>query len=226
MLVFACLVPHAPILLPGVGGPDDKKRVKKTVLAMEKLSKEFRKIDVDMIIVSSPHPDWGIEVPLKLLAAKIELKVANYQGSRDVSFNSSDNVYPILTSMETVSWHYEKGGETARNLPKDKKIAWLASGDLSHTLKAEGPYGFNPAGPSFDKKFVELLTKKDIDGMLSFDNGFLAEAGVCGIWSFAMCLGALKELAVSWEPKILSYEGPLGVGYLVADLRPGKARQK
>jgi len=24
MLVFACLVPHAPILLPGVGGPDDK----------------------------------------------------------------------------------------------------------------------------------------------------------------------------------------------------------
>jgi hypothetical protein len=32
-----------------------------------------------------------------------------------------------------------------------------------------------------------------------------------------MLLGALE--GVNWKPKVLSYEGPFGVGYLVADIR-------
>jgi hypothetical protein len=32
-------------------------------------------------------------------------------------------------------------------------------------------------------------------------------------------LGILEESGLNWKPEILSYEGPFGVGYLVADFK-------
>jgi aromatic ring-opening dioxygenase LigB subunit len=41
-------------------------------------------------------------------------------------------------------------------------------------------------------------------------------AGECGLRSIVILMGALDGLKV--KPEILSYEGPFGVGYLVASL--------
>lgn len=89
---------------------------------------------------------------------------------------------------------------------------------MSHCLKEEGPYGFNPEGPKFDKDLQEFLTKKEIGNILQLDDIY-PNAGECGLRSFVFLMGILDAAKTVYQPEILSYEGPFGVGYLVADLK-------
>ncbi len=41
-IVFACISPHLPIILPDVGSPQDRAKVKNTILALEKLGKNTK----------------------------------------------------------------------------------------------------------------------------------------------------------------------------------------
>jgi len=247
MLVFACISPHPPIILPTVGSPDDRQKVKSTISALERLGTELAEVKPDTIIISSPHPDWGIEVPLHFLLPKNgnskhetrnskQIQNSNDQNSEQKSFenlnlenskivsdfgfrNSDFSIYPFLTTPDSPQQHYLWGKEIIKKIPSDRRVCWIASGDMSHVLKENGPYGFHPSGPKFDRQFIDLLKKKDIQGILNMDPQLVDEAGVCGLWSFCMMLGALEESDRSWTPKVLSYEGPFGVGYLVANIR-------
>jgi Uncharacterized conserved protein len=92
------------------------------------------------------------------------------------------------------------------------RYALIASGDLSHRLKEDGPYGFDSAGPEFDQ-FVLKTLQRDTKKITSLPASLIERAGECGYRSLRLALAA-KEGA----PEVLSYEGPFGVGYLVADL--------
>ena len=81
-------------------------------------------------------------------------------------------------------------------------------------MRADGPYGFHPDGPKFDKALIEALKKKDIEKILKLDELY-PEAGECGLRSFSFLLGILETSGLKWQAKVLSYEGPFGVGYLV-----------
>ncbi|HDH99158.1 MAG TPA: AmmeMemoRadiSam system protein A, partial [bacterium] len=85
-------------------------------------------------------------------------------------------------------------------------------------LKEDGPYGFHPDGPKYDKEFIELLKKKDIKRIFRLDNLY-PQAGECGLRSFCFLLGILEGSGINWQPEILSYEGPFGVGYLVVNFK-------
>ena len=85
-------------------------------------------------------------------------------------------------------------------------------------MRDDGPYGFHPQGPKFDEELVESLKKKDIENILKLDDKY-PEAGECGLRSFCFLLGMLEESKIDWQPEILSYEGPWGVGYLVANFK-------
>ncbi|MDD4170068.1 MAG: AmmeMemoRadiSam system protein A [Desulfotomaculaceae bacterium] len=101
----------------------------------------------------------------------------------------------------------------------ERKAALLASGDLSHGLIRSAPSGYRPRGKEFDVSIVKLLAGADIAGVLKMDQDLVQQAGECGYRSIVMMLGALDGYEVKAE--ILSYEGPFGVGYLVASLEPG-----
>lgn len=202
MIVFGCISPHAPILLPDVGSPQDRGKVKLTIGALKSLAPKLAATKPEMVIVSSPHPDWGIDVPLHFLAPSLKSKLKTY-----------------LTTLDSPKEHFRWGEKIASAIPPKYRIAWIASGDMSHRLKKDGPYGFHPSGPGFDQKFIELLKKKDIERILNLPEDFVEEAGECGLRSFCMLLGALDGLGVNWSPEVLSYEGPFGVGYLVANIR-------
>lgn len=96
----------------------------------------------------------------------------------------------------------------------NRRTVIVASGDLSHRLKEEGPYGFAPEGPEFDTRVTQALQAADFETLLSFDEDFCDRAGECGLRSFIMMAGALDGKEV--ESRLLSYEGPFGVGYGVA----------
>ena len=203
MISFACLSPHPPILLPHVGPPEDRARVKNTISSLEKLGENLKKENPDLIIISSPHPDWGFNVPLYFLAKDFKGKIERY-----------------LIGADGPEIYFEKGREIyslkIKNLKQE--IALIASGDMSHCLKEDGPYGFHPDGPKYDKEFIELLKKKDIKRILRLDNLY-PQAGECGLRSFCFLLGILEASGINWRPEILSYEDPFGVGYLVVNFK-------
>ena len=108
--------------------------------------------------------------------------------------------------------HYELGRavrETADFL--DRKTVVVASGDLSHRLKSDGPYGYRKEGPEYDRRIMEVMEKADFGALFDFAEDFCEKAGECGHRSFTIMAGALDKTKVSAER--LSYEGPFGVGY-------------
>ncbi|MDR1087914.1 MAG: AmmeMemoRadiSam system protein A [Coriobacteriales bacterium] len=111
--------------------------------------------------------------------------------------------------------HREFGTAVARTSEAlGRKTVIVASGDLSHKLLASGPYGYAPEGPEFDRQLCAALADGSVAEMLAIDE-YLAEAAAeCGLRSFIMMGGALEGL--EYEPELLSYEGPFGVGYAVA----------
>lgn len=94
---------------------------------------------------------------------------------------------------------------------QDKSVVIIASGDLSHRLSQEGPYGLSEAGVEFDKKLIELLKSGDVEGIFSIDRMLIRGAGECGLRSFYILFGTMDEKHIRGE--LLSYEAPFGIGY-------------
>jgi AmmeMemoRadiSam system protein A len=113
--------------------------------------------------------------------------------------------------------HYRFGtcvAEAARRL--ERRAVLIASGDMSHRLKEDGPYGFAPEGPAHDEYVKSRLENSDMRGLLEIDPAVREGAGECGLASIAVAAGYLDGREVRSE--VYSYEGPYGVGYLVASL--------
>ncbi len=102
--------------------------------------------------------------------------------------------------------------KTAEDL--GRRCVVVASGDWSHKLKDDGPYGFDPAGPAFDATVASIFEEGDLDRLFQLDEAMCDDAAECGLRSFQIMAGALDGSAFSSE--LLSYEGPFGVGYGVA----------
>lgn len=102
-----------------------------------------------------------------------------------------------------------------------RRVAFIASGDLSHRLKPEAPAGYNPSAHLFDEQVVDALRANAPDRIVEIDHGLRRVAGECGYRSMLVAIGAASELPLSCE--VMSYEAPFGVGYLVAQLTSAPA---
>ncbi len=98
----------------------------------------------------------------------------------------------------------------------DERVIYIASGDLSHRLTEEAPAGYHPKGFEYDKYLVDKVRNSDVKGLLTTDENFLEKAGECGTRSIVMMYGAFHGMTLSAD--IYSYEGPFGVGYLIAKI--------
>lgn len=108
--------------------------------------------------------------------------------------------------------HYELGQLIRKTVEiLDKNVVIIASGDLSHRLKEDGPYGYRKEGPEYDRRIMEVMGRGDFGELLEFPENFCEKAGECGHRSFTIMAGALDRTRVT--PKQLSYEGTFGVGY-------------
>lgn len=143
--------------------------------------------------------DHGIMVPLHYLQ----------------KFGYKNPILPLAISLEPLTYLYEFGVCLADAINSlDKKVAVVASADMSHSLTKTAPNGYNPNGPIFDKMLVDFVKKNDVKSILNFDENISEEASQDALWSIAILLGMLKS--TDFSPKVLSYEGPFGVGYMVA----------
>ncbi|MEA3293089.1 MAG: class III extradiol dioxygenase subunit B-like domain-containing protein [Patescibacteria group bacterium] len=201
MIIFACFSPHPPLLLPNIGPDKDKTRIKNTIKSLQLLGKKFKELDIDALIISSPHLDWGFNVPLFFIAPNFSKEIKKY-----------------LIKSETPQSYFKEGKNIYSQLKPNKKYALIASGDMSHCLKKEGPYGFHPNGPKYDKALIKFLKTKETEKFLELDKMF-PRAEECGLRSFSFILGILEASKINWQPEILSYENPFGVGYLTVNIK-------
>jgi len=98
----------------------------------------------------------------------------------------------------------------------DKKIAFIASGDLSHRLIPEAPAGYEPDAKQFDEIFVCSVESGNYEDIINIDLELRIKAGECAYNSMMVALGVLQNKPLN--NRLFSYEGPFGVGYMVATL--------
>ncbi|MBR2560160.1 MAG: AmmeMemoRadiSam system protein A [Firmicutes bacterium] len=98
-----------------------------------------------------------------------------------------------------------------------RRVLIVGSGDLSHKLLAEGPYGLSPEGPVYDERIMDVMGRAAFDELLDFDEVFCEKAAECGHRSFCIMAGCLDGLSL--ETERLSHEGTFGVGYGICTYR-------
>ena len=98
-----------------------------------------------------------------------------------------------------------------------KEVVFIASGDLSHMLKEVGPYGYKEEGLIYDREVTRAMDTGDFLKFLEFDESFCETAAECGHRTFIIMAGALD--GKNLDSKLLSYQGPFGVGYAVASFK-------
>jgi aromatic ring-opening dioxygenase LigB subunit len=143
--------------------------------------------------------DYGTIVPLTCLTPKL----------------GAFSIIPIFPSLLSYRSHHEFGKIIQDVLlHTTKRVAVIASAELSHRLTPEAPGGHFEGAAAFDQKIVELITGRNTSGLLSIDAGDAQDAGECGLTTLATFLGILDKIEAA--PEILAYEGPFGIGYLTA----------
>src|SRR6266404_3116731 len=97
-----------------------------------------------------------------------------------------------------------------------RRVAFIASGDLSHRLKPGAPAGYNLEAHLFDEEVVEAIRSNSTHRIVTIDQELRRTAGECGYRSMLVAIGVAQELESRCE--VISYEAPFGVGYMVAQL--------
>ncbi len=116
--------------------------------------------------------------------------------------------------------HYALGQAIGRAAEETgRRVVFVASGDLSHRLKAEGPYGFAPEGPEYDEKLMDVCSRAAFGELMDFGEDFCDRAAECGHRSFIIMAGALDGRSV--EAEAFSHQDVTGVGYGICAFRPG-----
>lgn len=156
-------------------------------------------------LISNPKLDYGTSVPLYLLTA----------GMPDVKIVSIS--YASGLSLEE---HIALGNRINQVISNSaKRIAVIASGDLSHKLKKNSPTGYSPKGAKFDNKLIEFLndSKTAKENILNMDAKLIADAGECGLRSIVILMGILNGR--DYQPEVMAYQTDFGIGYLTMNFK-------
>jgi AmmeMemoRadiSam system protein A len=225
--VIAVMTPHGPAFSDVIAASADEeltgdmgqfeapqvsitKKVNKTLLKL--LEEEAAAADVPLAPLDGaalsrmrlkPGLDHGALVPLYFIEQKW----------RDYTILHLSPGGPKLSKQFAAGQALRRAAERS-----GLRVLVLSSGDMSHRLKPDGPYGFDEAGPKFDGQIVDAIKKGEPEKILSIDPSLARKAGECGWKSAAFSLGALEGDAL--DCKFISYEGPFGVGYMTALLTP------
>ena len=166
----------------------------------------------------STRLDHGVQVPLYFL-----------QGNGQLATSGENPVKMVVMAYGLLPFEdlYAFGIALRKAVERTgRRAVLIASGDLSHRLIPGSPSGYRVEGPVFDRRIREIIAQADVPGLFTLPPGLAEQAGECGLRSLVIAWGAVDGYQVN--PKVYSYEGPFGVGYLVANLgigQPDPARQ-
>ncbi|MFC1615369.1 MEMO1 family protein [Patescibacteria group bacterium] len=127
-------------------------------------------------------------------------------------------IIPIGLSNLDNTCHFNFGKQLKNIiLNSNKRIAIIASAELSHGLSKTSQNSYSLKGEIFDQKIITGLKEKNEKNLLRIDKKLEEEAQECGLNSILILLGILNK--INYAPEILSYEFPFGVGYLTTNFK-------
>lgn len=177
---------------------------KSDIMVIDRFREDFKEKHLPLVLGSSEHIDYGCAVPLYYLTQHLP----------------NVRIVPLITSQLDMKTHHTFGKELKDEIMSStKRIAVIASADLSHRVGENSPDGLSPRGVAFDEKVMEVITKHDPLSILDIDEEWIKESQACGAKVISTLCGMLDD--VNHESKVLSYEKPFGVGYLVARMKIG-----
>jgi len=256
------LLPHAPILVPAVGGGRCRE-VRATIDAMREVARVAVGTRPVALVLVSPHSPrrprsfgfWGGRrlrgslVRFRAPAAGIDLPVAEglaaavraRAGASGISTWWIDDDEELDHGAVVPLWFLAEAGWSGPTLvmsldyPGDNgciamgralgeavtragggNVAVIASGDMSHALRPEGPSGFHPSGALFDQALIDRLRVGEAAGLDTIPDRLRDEAAEDAWDSTRLAVAAAGDRMDGH--RVLSYEGPFGVGYGVAVL--------
>lgn len=259
-IVFAGLMPHAPVLVPGVGG-EHTAEVQATTAAMSRIAQAVVAAQPDSLLIISPHSPrrpgafgiWTtprlrgsferfgsrtnqVDIPADIALAEQLREEAASRGLHTwrIAYGALDHGAMVpLAFLQLAGWQgptvvlslsdpgdpqLDQLGEAiaAAARAQRRRLAVIASGDMSHRLIPEAPCGFHPDGAQFDEAFIGLLRNGPPDAIRHIDTELIEHAAEDVVEPTRV---ALATVGFSTEHReVLSYEGPFGVGYAVAVL--------
>ncbi|MBI4438054.1 AmmeMemoRadiSam system protein B [Candidatus Uhrbacteria bacterium] len=176
------------------------KTVKPDLLTITQIQRALRDARVPFTLDSDASLDYGTGVPLTFLLA-----------------HSSDVQLVPLSHSGCAPREHVRMGHTLKDVidASPKRIAVIASGDLSHALTSASPLGFRPEGQAYDERVLEAVKNQSLSTLLHTPERVLTSAGQCLQEQLLILMGVLEKR--NTRPEVLSYESPFGVGYLVAE---------
>ncbi len=174
-------------------------KIKADFLLLDHIHRTMRQEQVPFTMTSQEELDYGYTIPLLLLTPHLQ----NWK------------LVPLATSLLDARQHYEMGRQLKRVLhAEQRRVAVIASADLSHHANANSPQGATPEGQQFETEIREKIRTMDAAGLLAMDQHVVEQADQCGYKPIVTLMGALENL--NCVSKELCYEAPFGVGYLTA----------
>ncbi len=149
--------------------------------------------------------DWGALVPLWFMGHNYEPRpqVVVVCPSRE------------LSRRQLVAF----GQATAESASlTNRRIALICSADQGHGHSADGPYGFAPMSPSYDRAYCQTVRENALHRLLHWREDWIEAALSDSYWQTLMLYGVMTQIPMNAE--MLSYEAPTYFGMLCAELRP------
>lgn len=157
--------------------------------------------DEDIKIITQSKLDYELSVPLYFITQNIKPRII-----------------PIDSSNLNLKNHFEFGKKMKDVLlDTNKKIAIIASANLSCRSKKESPLGYTKKAEMFNKKIIELLETKNKTGIINMKEHLIKDVAEYGIKPITTLMGILNE--VNYKPETLSFEDPIGIGYLTMNFK-------
>lgn len=272
MICGGALLPHPPIMVDGIGKPEDLSKVRQTREAVGEINRTFSELRPDTLVILTPHGTVYSDAIIIYEDSKLTGSLKRFGLARSFCWENDLELAESITRLSNEAGlpvhllDYEvvsqgRSGEVLDHgvlvplsffdpnwvngvklvviptsfLPFEelyrfgkiideaaeavgRRVAIIASGDLSHCLQDGAPVRYNPKGAEFDRQVVNLLNDAAVEDFFNFDPALLEQAAECGFRSIIMLLGAFDSYQI--RSKVHSYEGPFGVGYAVASLLP------
>lgn len=184
--------------------------------------KEFGDLETTM----SFTPDHFLADMIKRTLSEKKLNV-QYHSEENLEYDASVPLYYLTKglkakiiivhpSLDALKQQFKFGKELQKPLQEtDKRVALIASAELSHRLSDLSPAGFWPNAKKFDHDIIEAMQGKRSRKLMSLNEETLREAQSCGIPALTVLLGAIDHMKCT--PERLAYDGTIGIGQLTME---------
>jgi aromatic ring-opening dioxygenase LigB subunit len=233
VIVFAAIAPHGDLDdIPDLRG------------AMEELGRRFDAAAPDVAIVVTPHNvhveghfavitaarvgEWETdpETAAALLESELPILGVSYGGNVEaqsempldwgtevpLDFMRAKRVVVVSPARDRPLEEHIRLGEAIARLPG--RVALIASADHGHTHAADGPYGFHPAGASYDDLLLEILASERFDFLPLAE--FVDDGKADSLWQLLVLQGAIGGQGAVVD--LLAYARRSYFGMLVAEV--------